>query len=157
MAPAKASHYHYITPHGAITIGTKGNYVTFVALGAVPLASDYAPSATGSKAATEILQYLSGKRRWFSVNFKQDGSEFQKLVWKEITCIPYGQTRTASEIAKAIGHAGSHKAVGQALRANKLAILVPTHRVVTAQGQAWGAGKPAALRAALLHLEKKQL
>lgn len=154
MAPAKASHYHYATPHGAITIETKGSNVIFVSLGAVDLASEYAPSSVGNRAATEILEFLSGKRRWFSVAFKQDGSEFQKLVWKEVCRIPYGQHRTAAQIADAIGHSGSHKAVGSALRASRLMMLVPTHRVTNAAGKPWGTGKDARIRAAILKIEE---
>lgn len=157
MATANPSYYRYNTPHGVITVAVRGNKVIAVTIG--PATEDYPfePTPVGNKAATEILQYLSGKRRWFSVEVSQQGSDFQKAVWKEVSKIPYGQHRTAAEVAEAIGHPGSHKAVGQALRANKIALIVPTHRVTNAQGKPWGTGKPAALRAAFLKLEEESL
>lgn len=157
MAPANVSHYCYNTPYGPITVEAKRKRVCFVGIGRLGRAGSYAPSETGNICATEILQYLSGRRKVFTVPCAQEGSEFQQAVWAEVCKIPYGQHRTAAQIAASIGHAGSHKAVGAALRANQLAIIVPTHRVTNAKGRAWGTGKESRIRAALLHMEEEYL
>lgn len=157
MAPANASHYCYNTPYGPITVEAKRKHVCFVGIGRLERATTYSPSETGNICATEILQYLSGRRKVFTVPQAQPGSEFQHAVWTEVCKIPYGQHRTAAQIAQNIGRPSSHKAVGAALRANQLAIIVPTHRVTNTSGKAWGVGKEARIRDALLHMEEKYL
>ena len=77
-------------------------------------------------------------------------------VWNAVADIPYAQTATAADIACRIGHAGAHRAVGAAARACPFAIAVPLHRLVRANGQPWGEGKPARVRGALLKLEQSR-
>lgn len=87
-------------------------------------------SALTNAAATQLQEYLAGKRRSFDVPLDVRASAFQKAVWAEVASIPYGQTRTAAEIAQAIGKAGSHRSVGTAIRQNAVAPIIPTHRVL---------------------------
>lgn len=157
MAPANTCHFYYNTPYGPITVESRGNKVCFIGTGRLVRNTTYAATPQSNACATEILQYLCGRRKSFSIDGGQEGSQFQQLVWNEVRKIPYGKHCTASDIAQRIGHPKSHKAVGAALRANKLAILVPTHRVTTTAGKPWGIGKDANIRAALLHFEEQQL
>lgn len=149
-----AYYYPYLTPHGPLTVRVAGDAVTHVAFGDVELPGTRRPSVLAGRAATELLEYFAGKRRVFDVPVRAEGTAFQRAVWDACARIPYGESRTAAQIARSIGRAGSHRAVGQALRANPLAVIVPDHRVVTASGASWGAGRGAALRGALLKAER---
>ena len=83
------------------------------------------------------------------------GTAFQKKVWAAVEKIPYGQTRTASQVAAAAGAPDSARSVGTALRACPIAVLVPAHRVVRANGYTRGEDKRARLGAACLALEQR--
>jgi O-6-methylguanine DNA methyltransferase len=81
------------------------------------------------------------------------GTAFQKLVWEQIKKIPYGETRTYSQIAELIGQPKSYRAVANACGQNKLAVIIPCHRVVGKNnlgGYKWGIE----VKKALLELEK---
>ncbi len=69
-----------------------------------------------------------------------EGTAFQKKVWRELQKIPYGQTATYKEIARAVGREGAGRAVGQANHFNKIAIVIPCHRVVGSGGSLVGYG-----------------
>lgn len=82
----------------------------------------------------QIREYLSGERKEFDLEIKLEGTEFQKAVWREMLKIPYGETRTYSEIAAAINRPKAVRAVGTACGKNKFLIVVPCHRVVAKNG-----------------------
>lgn len=84
--------------------------------------------------------YFSRKKASFSLPLDLEGTTFQKSVWKAISKIPYGQTRTYSEIAKKIGKPRAIRAVGQACGANPVLIVIPCHRVVGASSLGGYAG-----------------
>lgn len=162
-APAAASRraarpdglfYPYLTPHGPLTIRADGDAITDVALGDVPFDGAKGPSEAAGRAATQIQEYLAGKRRTFDLELAPRGSAFQKEVWRAVARIPFGQTRTCAQIADALGNAGGFRAVGAAVRKNPLAILIPAHRVVDANGKPLGTGKSAELKGALLRMER---
>jgi O-6-methylguanine DNA methyltransferase len=104
-------------------------------------------------------EYFSGNLLRFSLKIQSPcihaGTEFQKKVWTEIAQIPYGQTRTYGELARAIGNPGSARAVGLACGANPLALIIPCHRVVGASGLGGFAGG-ADIKKKLLEQEKIQ-
>ncbi len=150
---AQAQHYTYFTPAGPITIEARGEAISKVVLGRVTLGGPCKPSPLTNQAATQVQEYLAGKRNSFSLPYRANGSSFQQAVWDALERVPYGQTVTAAELAERIGHAGAHRAVGSAVRLNPLAIIVPSHRLVRTNGQPWGDGKPARLRAAILKME----
>lgn len=149
------SYFAYHTPYGPITIRASKNGITNVAFGDVPMEGNRKPNRLSNQAATELLEYFAGRRHAFELPLSPDGTPFQHAVWSEIAHIPYGETRTNAQIASAIGKSGSFRAVGVAVRANPLNILVPSHRVVGANGRIPGADKPAQLRRALLELERR--
>ena len=138
--------YPYLTPHGPLTIRADGDAITDVALGDVPFDGAKGPSEAAGRAATQIQEYLAGKRRTFDLELAPRGSAFAR--------IPFGQTRTCAQIADALGNAGGFRAVGAAVRKNPLAILIPAHRVVDANGKPLGTGKSAELKGALLRMER---
>jgi methylated-DNA-[protein]-cysteine S-methyltransferase len=103
--------------------------------------------------AQEIKEYLSGKRTTFDIPLKLTGTEFRLSVWNALLTIPYGETRSYGEIAKQIGNAKACRAVGMANHWNPIAIIVPCHRVIGANGSLTGFGGGLPLKQQLLDLE----
>lgn len=91
-------------------------------------------AAAYKKAAAELNAFLSGKLRTFTIPITIIGTEFQVLVWEKVREIPYGETRTFRQIAVDVGHPGAERAVGNALHANPLQIIIPCHRVISSNG-----------------------
>lgn len=86
----------------------------------------------------EINLYFEGKLKEFHTPLFLIGTPFQKRVWEEIRKIPFGQTRSYSDLAKAIGKPQSYRAVAQANGVNQLAIIIPCHRVINTNGNLGG-------------------
>ncbi len=102
----------------------------------------------------ELAEYFAGRRTVFTVPCSEPGSDFQRRVWKALVDIPYGQTRSYAQIAEALGTPGAARAVGAANGLNRIAIVVPCHRVVNADGQLGGYGGGLWRKQALLSLEQ---
>lgn len=153
MSATERNHHVYRTPYGLMTISASGPEICGVMLGAQG-AGAARPSEATNACATQLLEYFAGKRAVFTVPLLMEGTDFQRKVWEAICGIPYGQTRTATEIAELIGKPHANRAVGQAVRANPLAVLVPAHRVIAASGRVEPADQGAQLRAAFRKLEQ---
>ena len=78
----------------------------------------------------ELIQYFNGELRSFSVSIHQEGTPFQQQVWEELLQIAYGKTITYLELARRVGDVKSIRAVAAANGKNKMALLVPCHRVI---------------------------
>jgi methylated-DNA-[protein]-cysteine S-methyltransferase len=91
-------------------------------------------------AVTQLDEYFKGTRKKFSLPLVLEGTAFQKKVWRELQKIPYGQTATYKEIARGVGRERAGRAVGQANHLNKMAIVIPCHRVVGSGGGLVGYG-----------------
>jgi methylated-DNA-[protein]-cysteine S-methyltransferase len=83
----------------------------------------------------QIAQYFGGEREHFSVDVKLEGTSFQKAVWSNLGKIPYGQTLSYGEVAQKIGRRDAARAVGNAVAANPVVIIVPCHRVLPVSGR----------------------
>ena len=90
------------------------------------------------KAEKQLSEYFSGERKTFDLEFEFSGTDFQKAVWNELLKIPFGKTKTYGEIAKTIGNPKASRAVGSACGKNPIAIIVPCHRVLGADGKTGG-------------------
>jgi methylated-DNA-[protein]-cysteine S-methyltransferase len=101
----------------------------------------------------QLQEYFSGKRRNFDLALDLRGTDFQKRCWKELLRIPYGETRSYGEIARAVGSPKSFRAVGQANHYNPIAIIVPCHRVLASGCYLGGYGGGLPVKAGLLRLE----
>ena len=88
----------------------------------------------------ELERYFEGDLRTFTVPLEIAGTPFQEQAWAFLQSIPYGETRSYDEEARAIGRPGARRAVGRANGDNRLAILIPCHRVVRADGSLSGYG-----------------
>lgn len=105
----------------------------------------------------ELARYFSGRLREFTVPLVYPGTPFQCLVWSELLRIPYGQTRSYQEIAAAVGRPGAVRAVGLANGQNRIAIIIPCHRVIQKNGQLGGYGGGPERKRYLLALEQGTL
>lgn len=105
----------------------------------------------------EIIEYLNGERKKFSLPLDLRGTDFQIRVWKELLNIPYGNTATYKEVANFIGKPKAFRAVGNALNKNPVLIVVPCHRVIGSNGKLVGFRGGLELKRKLLNLESQQI
>jgi AraC family transcriptional regulator of adaptative response/methylated-DNA-[protein]-cysteine methyltransferase len=106
------------------------------------------------KLKEELREYFQGTRREFAVPLVFPGTPFQKKVWDELLKIPYGTTTSYERIAQRIGSPGAVRAVGTANGMNRIAIVIPCHRVVNKNGELGGYGGGLRRKQALLSLER---
>ena len=88
--------------------------------------------------AEQLIEYFQGKRRNFTVPVYQDGTDFQQIVWNELLGIPYGKTISYQTLSKKIGDVKAIRAVGATNGKNKIAVIVPCHRVIGSHGDLTG-------------------
>jgi methylated-DNA-[protein]-cysteine S-methyltransferase len=89
-------------------------------------------------AAKQLAEYFSGKRREFSVPVVLAGTPFQKSVWDSLSAIPFGAARSYGEVGMTTGRASAGRAVGGAVGANPVPIIIPCHRVLASDSQITG-------------------
>jgi AraC family transcriptional regulator, regulatory protein of adaptative response / methylated-DNA-[protein]-cysteine methyltransferase len=102
----------------------------------------------------ELQEYFAGLRREFSVPIVAPGSPFELAVWQELRHIPPGETRSYDGLAVRLGRPGSARAVGRANGVNRIAIVIPCHRVIGADGALTGYGGGLWRKQRLLDLER---
>lgn len=107
-------------------------------------------------AKNQLFEYFEGKRQTFALPLAQQGTSFQLQVWQALTSIEYGTTLNYGQLAKRINNPKAVRAVGTANGANKLAIIVPCHRVIGANKTLTGYAGGMGLKAKLLMLEGAQ-
>ena len=115
------------------------------------------PAGSGSglldAAAMQVEDYLAGRQLEFDLPLAYRGTLFQANVWKALTRIPFGETRSYGEVAEMIGKPAAMRAVGQANGRNNLPLIVPCHRVIAAGGKIGGFSGGLSLKIALLEHE----
>lgn len=120
---------------------------------AVSQAGSPAAEAHLRQALGELAEFFAGERRAFSVTLAPQGTAFYRKVWAAVAEVPYGQTATYLDIARAVGAPDAVRAVGTANGANPLAPLVPCHRIVGSDGSLTGYGPGLPLKHRLLLME----
>lgn len=105
----------------------------------------------------QLREYLSGKRKCFTLPLDIQGTPFQKLVWHALLTVSSGDVVTYSDIANQIGRPTSVRAVGGAIGKNPLLIVVPCHRVIGKDGTLTGYSSGLDLKRTLLQLENVQI
>jgi O-6-methylguanine DNA methyltransferase len=105
----------------------------------------------------QLEQYFAGQLREFTIPLDLRGTDFQLACWRELLKIPYGETRSYAQIARAVGQPKAFRAVGMANHDNPVAIIVPCHRVIGSGGKLTGYGGGLDLKQKLLDLERGQL
>ena len=122
------------------------------------LAAKIVPDDEPNEAAIrEIHEYLRGERQGFDLPLDLRGTPFQLSVWDALKHIPYGQTTSYGAIAEHVGRPKAVRAVGQAVGANPVAIVLPCHRVIGSSGNLTGYAGGLPLKERLLALEKGSL
>ena len=109
------------------------------------------------KAEKQLAEYFEGKRKEFDMPLFTPGTEFQNKVWKQLQTIPYGKTRSYKEQAIAVGNADAVRAVATANGMNRIAIIIPCHRVIGSDGNLTGYAGGLWRKKYLLELEKENL
>jgi len=124
---------------GYLAVEAEGELLTKIGL----LTGDYRPEEGMhpqpedpllKEAIGQLGAYLSGGLKRFDLPFELDGTEFQKQVWAELLRIPYGETVSYGEMAERIGKPKAARAIGNAIGAHPLPIIIPCHRVIAADG-----------------------
>lgn len=106
--------------------------------GGVP--ADPATAAVLAQAERELAEYFAGTRRTFKVPVAPAGTAFRQEVWAALQTIPFGEVWSYARLAAAVGRPKGPRAVGQANGANSVAIIIPCHRVIAADGTLGGYG-----------------
>lgn len=148
------SYEYYDTAIGTLTIGGDETSVTIISFGeCVPKDGVHQKTPLTDRTAKEIREYLLSTRRSFDLPLKPEGTPFQKRVWEALLTIPYGETRSYKEIARLAGSPKGFRAVGMANNRNPIAIVIPCHRVIGADGSLTGYGGGLPIKKRLLELE----
>lgn len=93
-----------------------------------------------ARARRELSEYFAGKRTSFGVTLDLRGSEFQRAVWERLRRIPHGSVASYGEMARDLGKPGAARAIGRANGENRIAIIIPCHRVIQSDGSLCGYG-----------------
>jgi len=144
---------------GRVRIGATADGVCRVEFVGPEFGNPTCPGVVGNRwtqlGVRELLEYLEGRRREFTVPLVVKGTAFQARVWKGLQTIPHGDTWSYSTLAERVGCPGGQRAVGLANGRNPVPILIPCHRVV-AQGGGLGGYSPGLWRKRwLLELEAR--
>lgn len=107
------------------------------------------------EAARQLTEYFAGARRRFDLPLAPRGTAFQRAVWQALLEIPYGQTRSYADIARAVGRPLAFRAVGAANHANPLPLVIPCHRVIGRNGRLTGYAGGLDVKENLLRLEQE--
>ena len=143
------------SPAGPLLLGCAQNALTRVSFcpGGVPTAVTAATPAVLRETALQLEEYFRGRRREFALPLAPEGTAFQQTVWHALAQIPYGETRSYGQLAAAIGRPAACRAVGGANHVTPIAIVIPCHRVIAADGSIGGYGGGIAVKRMLLALE----
>ena len=109
------------------------------------------------EAERQLTEYFAGKRTRFDLPLEPRGTQFQRKIWQALREIPFGQTKSYLDLAKAAGSSRAARAVGAATGRNPLSIVVPCHRVIGADGRLVGFAGGVETKARLLTLEARAL
>lgn len=107
----------------------------------------------GKPVRKQLQEFLGGERKDFDLPFELEGTAFQKQTWKALQAIPYGETKSYSEIACTIGRPQAIRAVGHANSRNPLPIVFPCHRVIGKRQGLTGYAGGIEMKKQLLHIE----
>jgi O-6-methylguanine DNA methyltransferase len=157
--PRHASTVCFSSPLGLLEVESADTGVTRVRLGARGKPREVGDGDAlecARSARSEILSYLDGDLKRFTVPVVLEGTPFQRAVWAQLLAIPYGKTRTYGDIAAELGKPRAARAVGTACGANPIPILVPCHRIVAGNGSLGGFGGGVRMKHDLLELERSR-
>jgi methylated-DNA-[protein]-cysteine S-methyltransferase len=146
--------FSYDSPVGRLFLAEENGALTDLSYRPIPDAEERETPLL-KRAAVQLSEYFDGRRRIFDLPLDPRGTAFQKSVWSALQDIPYGETRSYKDIACAVGNPKACRAVGMANNKNPIAVIIPCHRVIGADGTLVGYGGGLDIKQALLDLEKK--
>ena len=149
------------SPIGLLTLAGEGPVLTNLRM----VAQTYEPNRDDwllddrafPDAVEQLSAYFAGELKDFDLRLEFRGTDFQRRVWAALRTIPYGETRSYGEIAEQIGSPTAFRAVGLANGHNPIAVIVPCHRVIGANGSLTGFGGGLDRKRALLDMEKESV
>lgn len=147
--------FYYETVIGRICIVEENESITNIDLDEMPKNAKREETLLLKKAAKQLMEYFSAQRSSFDLPLAPKGTVFQQNVWQALLEIPYGATRSYSEIAQVVGNSKACRAVGMANNKNPILIVIPCHRVIGKDGSLTGYGEGLPIKQFLLDLEKK--
>ncbi|MEK7470242.1 MAG: methylated-DNA--[protein]-cysteine S-methyltransferase [Planctomycetota bacterium] len=146
------------SPIGDLTLTTDGSALTGLHMAPATISRDWKRDDRAPvlrKAKKQLEEYFIGARTRFDLPLAPQGTPFQLKVWEALREIPYGETRSYADIAQYVGSPKGFRAVGLANGANPIAIVVPCHRVIGADGSLTGFGGGLPRKKKLLELERR--
>lgn len=141
------------TEIGRLYLAEEDGYIVRLTVNKAPVKDKHGESPLLQQAAAEVMEYLAGERKTFSIPVKAQGTKFQEDVWAALQRIPFGETRSYGEIAREIGSPKGARAVGMACNRNPILLMIPCHRVVGSTGKLVGFACGLPMKEKLLHLE----
>jgi len=149
-------YYSYSTKIGRITIAEQDGKIVSIDLQPVsaPAGAVEKETPTIKRAATQLNEYMAGRRTEFDLPLAFDGTKFQTDVWRALLKIPFGKMRSYGGIAAAVGRPRAVRAVGNAVGKNPIPIVIPCHRVIAAGGKIGGFSSGLGMKQKLLSIEK---
>ena len=143
------------SPVGTLGLRVEGGFLMEIAFGGLPEEGGDDPLL--DRAQRQLAEYFAGTREEFDLPLNPNGTPFQKKVWDALRQIPYGETRSYGDIARAVGSPKGFRAVGMANHVNPIPVVIPCHRVVGSKGALTGYAGGLNVKRALLELEKASL
>lgn len=150
-------YFEYETPVDMINISETDGKIDRVDFGELTVTPDVQKTETPviKNAYNELTEYFKGKRKLFDIPLSLVGTEFQLSVWRALTQIQYGQTRSYKDVAEMVGVPQGYRAVGFANNKNPISIFIPCHRVIGVNGKLVGYAGGINIKKYLLELEQK--
>ena len=124
----------YHAPVGDLQVDWEDGAITALKRAGADVKEAGAPNGLTELVFRQLDEYFAGTRREFNFPYRLHGTPFQQAVWAALRQIPYGETRSYKDIARAIGHPKAFRAVGMANNRNPILIAIPCHRVIGADG-----------------------
>lgn len=154
-SPVETLHYSfYDSPVGRLTLAVSARGLTLIDLRGAAPKNDWIESADQTAPfLAQLREYFAGARREFTLPLDLRGTDFQLRCWRALMEIPYGETRTYADLARAVGSPKAFRAVGAANHDNPVPIVVPCHRVIASDGSLCGFGGGLDMKRRLLALE----
>jgi methylated-DNA-[protein]-cysteine S-methyltransferase len=131
---------YYSSPIGALEVSGVADGIVSVTFVTRRLANDRNLPKCVEEGIQQLDEYFRGSRKRFSLKLLLQGTPFQKLVWERLRKIPYGNTASYGDVARAIDHPRAYRAVGNANNRNPIAVIIPCHRVIGSDGDLVGYG-----------------
>jgi methylated-DNA-[protein]-cysteine S-methyltransferase len=149
------------SPIGLLTLAGRGPVLSNLRMVDQTYEPDRADWALDDRAFPDVVEqlaaYFAGELKDFDLRLEFGGTPFQRSVWEALRTIPFGETRSYGEIAQQIGNPTAYRAVGLANGHNPIAIIVPCHRVIGANGGLTGFGGGLERKRSLLDMEKSAI